>query len=270
MAGSLSRCWRRRRAARRATACTTPIESSTVTNCSPAACTSLSVRPRHGRISACSPVTRCARLSFVATCTVRRQRGSASAVYSVSGVAQRKLPPSAEEDLDLALVHRLDRRRPCRRPCCARRLEAELRCRARRRNAVAQASPRCPSVRSPCTLLCPRTGQTPAPGLPICPRRSSKLTISWTLATRVLVLREAHRPAADHALSTAMRDLGGLADLLARDAAALRRSSSQVVASRSASERLEAVACARAMKARSSTLPPAARVSSSSISFMSP
>ena len=26
-----------------------------------------------------------------------------------------------------------------------------------------------PMVRSPCTLECPRTGHTPAPGLPICP-----------------------------------------------------------------------------------------------------
>jgi hypothetical protein len=40
-----------------------------------------------------------------------------------------------------------------------------------------------PTVRSPCTLLCPRTGQTPAPGLPMLPRKRRKLTISCTLAT---------------------------------------------------------------------------------------
>ena len=35
-----------------------------------------------------------------------------------------------------------------------------------------------PIVRSPCTLECPRTGHSPAPGLPIMPRISSTLVIS--------------------------------------------------------------------------------------------
>ena len=43
-----------------------------------------------------------------------------------------------------------------------------------------------PIVRSPCTLLWPRTGQAPAPGLPMLPRRSRKLTISWIVATAAL------------------------------------------------------------------------------------
>ena len=46
-------------------------ESSTVTNCSPPAWTSFSVRPRVGRISAVSPQVRCDRLSLVEICTVR-------------------------------------------------------------------------------------------------------------------------------------------------------------------------------------------------------
>ena len=40
-----------------------------------------------------------------------------------------------------------------------------------------------PIVRSPCTLLWPRTGQTPAPGGPDLPRSMRKLTISRTVAT---------------------------------------------------------------------------------------
>ena len=50
--------------------CTMLIESSTVTPCGPAACTSISVRPRQGRISASRPWTRWLRLSLVVTCTV--------------------------------------------------------------------------------------------------------------------------------------------------------------------------------------------------------
>ncbi|COW55501.1 Uncharacterised protein [Mycobacterium tuberculosis] len=40
-----------------------------------------------------------------------------------------------------------------------------------------------PIVRSPCTLECPRTGHTPAPGLPIMPRSSSTLVTSPMVAT---------------------------------------------------------------------------------------
>ncbi|MCY1177940.1 hypothetical protein D3C76_1131390 [compost metagenome] len=52
--------------------------SSTVTPCGPSACTSISVRPRHGRINASRPVTRCDRLSLVAMCTVSSQLRKAS------------------------------------------------------------------------------------------------------------------------------------------------------------------------------------------------
>jgi len=92
MAGSLSRCvlaglkWPR-------DGLMMPIESSTVTNCSPSAWESTSERPRHGRMSATSPVMRCERLSLVETCAVTRHFCSALAVNSVSGVAERKLPP---------------------------------------------------------------------------------------------------------------------------------------------------------------------------------
>ena len=40
-----------------------------------------------------------------------------------------------------------------------------------------------PIVRSPWTFECPRTGHTPAPGLPIMPCSSSRFTASWMVAT---------------------------------------------------------------------------------------
>src|ERR1044071_247772 len=67
-----------------------PIEFSVETNCGPFAWASTSVLPRQGRIRAVSPVTRCARFSLVETCTVKRQRRNAAAVYSVSGVAEER------------------------------------------------------------------------------------------------------------------------------------------------------------------------------------
>ncbi len=74
-----------------------PMESSTVTNCSPPPCRSRSVRPSVGRISARAPVTACERFSFVDTCTVSRARRMAASVTSVSGEAETKFPPMAKK-----------------------------------------------------------------------------------------------------------------------------------------------------------------------------
>ncbi|MDT4857444.1 hypothetical protein FQZ97_918680 [compost metagenome] len=68
-------------------------ESSTVTACVPPAWWSMSVRPRHGRISASCPVVRWLRLSLVLMCTVSAQRSRAWWVRGLSGVAWAKLPP---------------------------------------------------------------------------------------------------------------------------------------------------------------------------------
>ncbi|MOA16248.1 hypothetical protein D3C78_1364510 [compost metagenome] len=68
-------------------------ESSTVTACAPSVCRSMSVRPRHGRISASLPWARWLRLSLVLICTVRSQLRSAWKVRGLSGVAWAKLPP---------------------------------------------------------------------------------------------------------------------------------------------------------------------------------
>ncbi len=91
IATSLSRCGEAG-ASRPREACTSLIESSTVTNCSPVAWTSRSLRPSVGRISAVSPPTVCDRFSFVETWTVSRQRRSASSVTALSDIARTKLP----------------------------------------------------------------------------------------------------------------------------------------------------------------------------------
>ena len=67
--------------------------SSTVTNCGPLAWISTSDRPRQGRMRAVRPVIRCERLSFVEMCAVSSHAWRAVAVNSVSGDAERKLPP---------------------------------------------------------------------------------------------------------------------------------------------------------------------------------
>jgi hypothetical protein len=43
-----------------------------------------------------------------------------------------------------------------------------------------------PTVRSPCTFECPRTGHTPAPGRPMLPCSSSTLTMSRSIGTECL------------------------------------------------------------------------------------
>jgi hypothetical protein len=78
---------------------TTLIESSTVTNCWPAGCASISVRPSVGRMIAVSPVTAWERLSLVDICTDSRQLRIAATVASVSGVAATKLPPTQMKTL---------------------------------------------------------------------------------------------------------------------------------------------------------------------------
>ena len=80
---------------------TTHVVSSTVTNCRPDFWKSRSVRPKQGRMRACSPVIRWPRLSLVEICTVSRHFARASDVYFVSGVAERKFPPSPTKTFTL-------------------------------------------------------------------------------------------------------------------------------------------------------------------------
>ena len=98
MAVSLSRCCDAG-ASRPREACTAPIESSTVTNCSPVCWMSRSERPRVGRIRAVSPVTVWLRFSLVDTCTVKPTLRMAASVTPESEVARTKLPPTAKNTL---------------------------------------------------------------------------------------------------------------------------------------------------------------------------
>ena len=56
---------------------------------------SISVRPKHGRIGACLPVTKWLRLSFVEICTVKSILRKPWATSSVSDIAERMFPPRA-------------------------------------------------------------------------------------------------------------------------------------------------------------------------------
>ena len=146
------------------------------------ACTSISVRPRHGRINACSPVIKCARFSFVETCAVKRHRRNASAVNSVSGVAERKFPPSAKKTLALSVVHRLNRFDRVE-AMISRRLKIKLRAELVQ-EMPPSAVPRCPSCDRP-ARCCDRAPDTS-------PRRafpSARATTSGSRSPECLRLR---------------------------------------------------------------------------------
>ena len=156
------------------------IESSTETSCLPPAWMSLSVRPSVGRISAVRPCTTWLRLSLVEICTVSAQLRSAASVTSVSGVADAKLPPMPMNTL--ARPSRIARIASTVSWPCLRGLVMPNRVSNAARN-VSGIFSQMPIVRSPCTFECPRTGHTPAPGLPIMPRISSRLVASPMVAT---------------------------------------------------------------------------------------
>ena len=171
------------------------IESSTVTPCHPAG--SRPARCGRGRAGSARsrPGSTCVRLSLVETCTVRSSERIASGVTSVSGVAATKLPPSAEEHLEPPV-----RQRPDGVDGVVAALAAAGRSRtpgaARRRSAAGSFS-QMPIVRSPCTLEWPRTGHSPAPGLPMLPCSERDVDDLLDRRDRVAVLGDAHRPADD-------------------------------------------------------------------------
>ena len=90
-------------------ACTAPIESSTVTRCSPPPRRSRSVRPSVGRMIARRPVTTCERFSFVDTCTVRSTLRSAASVTLGVGRGRDEVAAHPHEDAGRAVAHRPDR-----------------------------------------------------------------------------------------------------------------------------------------------------------------
>ena len=207
-------------------------------------------------MSASRPVKRCERFSLVETCTVSAQRRSAAC--GARGVGRRgdEVAAQPDEHLRAARVHRLDRVDGVE-PVPARRLEAELGAeRVEERRGVGRSQ--MPIVRSPCTLLWPRTGHGPAPGRPMFPRSSSRFTISWTFATPCSCCVS---PMAQQAM-TALR-----ARVELRQLAHLRRAGLPRARSSSASERCvergaparRSPACASAMNSRVEHACPAPR-----------
>ena len=145
---------------------------------------------------------------------------------------------------------------PGSQPPCRSRACAAARSRTRVPRASRSASAGCsqmPMVRSPCTLLCPRTGHSARARPADVAAQQQEVHDLLNVGDAVLVLRQPHGPAADHALALD-RDLGRLADLLARQPALRRRSrpSAACPALRTNSSN-PSVCCA--MKAWSSTSP---------------
>ncbi len=181
----------------------------------------------------------------------------------MSGVALRKFPPSATKTFT--------------RPSCIAEMVFTASRPSRSGGAKPNSSPsarrnaglifsQIPTVRSPCTLLCPRTGQRPAPRRPICPRRSAKSTMLCTLATPfscwVIPIAQQQIIRSDSSAISAPSAICSRVQPLASTIA------SHDVASRSRTSASNPSVW-WAMKSCASSLPPAAR-SAASISFMSP
>jgi hypothetical protein len=103
----------------------TPVVSSTLTNCSPDFWKSRSVRPRQGRMSAFSPVIKCARLSLVEICTVSLQRCNASDVAQAcssdrTGLAS-SIVPTMRKCLLSGRIRRFSAVRGSRKSCSTKK-----------------------------------------------------------------------------------------------------------------------------------------------------
>ena len=110
------------------------------------------------------------------------QLAVAQRLEGVGGVgrAKREVAAQRDEDLHLAALHRLDRLDRVQ-PVLARRVDpADLGEPVEERRVGRWSMPQ---VRLPWTLLCPRTGDGPAPSRPMLPRSRSRLTISRTVST---------------------------------------------------------------------------------------
>jgi hypothetical protein len=159
---------------------TDDIESSTVIRCGVPPVRSRSLRPSGGRISASRPWTTWERLSLVPTWTVSGALRIASSVTEVSGAAETKLPPWLQKTFASPSRSAL-MAATLSRPCSRGGSNPNSACRLSRKCSGGRSQ--MPMVRSPWTLEWPRTGQTPAPGLPMLPCRRARLTISLIVAT---------------------------------------------------------------------------------------
>ena len=200
--------------------CTTPVVSSTVTNCGPVAWMSRSVRPeaRQDQRVLAGDQMRAVELG-------RDLHGQPAALEGLGGVVRvgrgrQEVAAHADEDLDAAVVHRLESLRRCRGRVARRRIEVELLCPALS-GIPGLIFSQMPIVRSPCTLLWPRTGHRPAPRPADLPAQQREVDDLLDVGDAVLVLREAHRPGADHPLGRRWRSRAASRISVARDAALL-------------------------------------------------
>ena len=120
--------------------------------------------------------------SFVDIWTVKLQFSSASAVYSVSDIADKKLPPSERNipPLLFILITAFTESAPC---------SGEMSMSNSLDNFSIKKLPGAwviPTVLSPCTFEWPLTGHGPEPSLPISPFRSKTFMISRMVFTEFL------------------------------------------------------------------------------------
>ncbi len=166
-----------------------------------------------------------------------------------TGCGGKKIATEAQKEPDTAFAHRLDGVHRVE-ALLAGRLEPELAPRLLRN--VSPMPSEIPMVRSPWTLLWPRTGQAPAPGRPIFPLRKRKYMTSSIVATEFRCCVSPICLAADDAVGL-RRDPGGLSNLLAGQAAG-RFDSPQIASAKFFDECVESHAVL-SMKDRSKMLP---------------
>ncbi len=164
-------------------ACTADIESSTVTRCSrpPVQVLLAAAERREDQRLAAVDDVRAVQLGR----DVHGELGVAHRLLGDVGVGHRgdEVAAHREEHLGPAVAQRLDRLDRVE-AVLARRLEVEL-VAQRVEEVPAGGRSQMPIVRSPWTLEWPRTGQSPAPGLPMLPWRNATLAISLMVATEL-------------------------------------------------------------------------------------
>ncbi|MNH17933.1 hypothetical protein D3C79_776220 [compost metagenome] len=112
-------------------------------------------------------------------CTLRSSLPMAGKHWAGSGSATAKLPPRQISAFDVpAIIACMACTESC--PCSVGGLKPNT-CSILPRNSGEGFSVM-PTVRLPCTLEWPRSGQIPAPGLPKLPRNNSRSQIRRTLA----------------------------------------------------------------------------------------
>ena len=178
------------------------IESSTLVPWRPPRCWSFSVRPRHGRISACRPWTRWLRLSFVLTCTVSSQLRSASNVSCGVGRGEHEVAAHADEDLHVAAVHAPRSCRTVSSPCSRGGSMPQTSASRSRNCAVGRWLT--PQVRLPWTFECPRIGDGPAPVAADVAAQQQQVDDLADRVDAVLLLGEAEAPGDDRAVGAAV------------------------------------------------------------------